>query len=132
MGLGGTLGSEALDRWGPAGPSAEVAANVTHLRTTARSREVEASAAGRTATALEWFTDFMASTERTPFVDPSEPEGAHYNNHTLVLFAEFVRQCGSRQRSRAGTVIRADTIAGYVSAVKLLRSRETGCDGAPE
>eukprot|EP00965_Chrysotila_dentata_P067234 2225147-Pleurochrysis_carterae.AAC.1 len=38
MGLGGALGSEALDRWGPGGPSAEAAANVTHLRTAARAR----------------------------------------------------------------------------------------------
>eukprot|EP00965_Chrysotila_dentata_P039289 1305851-Pleurochrysis_carterae.AAC.1 len=75
----------------------------------------------------------MASMKRAPFVDPSEPGGARYNKfHTLVLFAEFVRQCGSRQRSRAGTVIRANTIAGYVSAVKLLRSREASCDVAPE
>eukprot|EP00965_Chrysotila_dentata_P058754 1949337-Pleurochrysis_carterae.AAC.1 len=74
----------------------------------------------------------MASTERVPFVDPAQPGGARYNNHTLALFAEFVRQCGSRQRGRAGSTIRADTICGYVSAVKLLRSREAGCDVAPE
>eukprot|EP00965_Chrysotila_dentata_P260856 6214055-Pleurochrysis_carterae.AAC.2 len=93
---------------------------------------MEATAVGRTATALEWFADFLTSTERMPFVDPAEPEGARYNNHTLVLFADFVRQCGSRQRSRAGATIRADTIGGYVPAVKLLRSREAGCDIAPE
>eukprot|EP00965_Chrysotila_dentata_P000127 4380-Pleurochrysis_carterae.AAC.1 len=93
---------------------------------------MEATAVGRTATALEWFADFMASTERVPFVDPAQPGGARYNNHTLALFAEFVRQCGSRQRGRAGSTIRADTIGGYVSAVKLLRSREAGCDVAPE
>eukprot|EP00965_Chrysotila_dentata_P007945 259003-Pleurochrysis_carterae.AAC.1 len=107
-------------------------ANVTRLRVAARARVMEVTASGRTATALEWFADFMASTERTPFVDPAEDGGARYNNETLILFAEFVRQCGSRQRSRAGATIRADTIGGYVSAVRLLRSREAGCDVAPE
>eukprot|EP00965_Chrysotila_dentata_P000137 4685-Pleurochrysis_carterae.AAC.1 len=116
MGLGGALSGGALDRWGAGGPSAEAAANVARLRTAAHARMMEATAVGRTATALEWFADFLTSTERTPFVDPAEPEGARYNNHTLVLLAEFVRQCGSRQRCRAGATIRADTIGGYVSA----------------
>eukprot|EP00965_Chrysotila_dentata_P001483 48969-Pleurochrysis_carterae.AAC.2 len=93
---------------------------------------MEATSARRTATALEWFADFLASTERTPFVDPTEAGGARYNHHTLVLFAEFMRQCGSRQRSRAGKMIRADTICGYMSAVKLLCSLEARCDIAPE
>eukprot|EP00965_Chrysotila_dentata_P252501 6210718-Pleurochrysis_carterae.AAC.2 len=41
MGLGGALGSEALDRWGLAGLSAEAAANATRLRKAARARVVE-------------------------------------------------------------------------------------------
>eukprot|EP00965_Chrysotila_dentata_P139608 4615595-Pleurochrysis_carterae.AAC.1 len=105
-----------MDRWGGAEPSASAVANVERLRVAARARVMEATSARRTATALEWFTDFMASTECTPFIDPAEQGGARYNNHTLVLFAEFMRQCGSRQRGRAGETIRADTICGYVSA----------------
>eukprot|EP00965_Chrysotila_dentata_P159456 5267651-Pleurochrysis_carterae.AAC.1 len=83
MGLGGALSGGALDRWGSDGPLAEAAANVARLRTAARAHVMEATAVGRTATVLEWFADFLASTERTPFVDPAEPEEARYNNHTL-------------------------------------------------
>eukprot|EP00965_Chrysotila_dentata_P000138 4686-Pleurochrysis_carterae.AAC.1 len=65
MGLGGALSGGALDRWGAGGPSAEAAANVARLRTAVRARVMEATAVGRTATALEWFADFLTSTERT-------------------------------------------------------------------
>eukprot|EP00965_Chrysotila_dentata_P042744 1419109-Pleurochrysis_carterae.AAC.1 len=132
MGLGGDLGAAEPDRWRGGTPSEGALASVARLRVAARARVMEASAVGRTATALEWFDDFLASTERTPFVDPSTASGARYNNETLVLFAEFVRQCGSRQKARTGATIRADTIGGYVSAIKLLRSREAGRDVAPE
>eukprot|EP00965_Chrysotila_dentata_P109856 3630139-Pleurochrysis_carterae.AAC.1 len=101
LGLWGALGQGALDKWGAEGPSVTAEATVQRLRVAARARVLEATAVGRTATALEWFGDFLASTERTPFLDPAEPGGARYNSHTLVLFAEFVRQCGSRHKGRA-------------------------------
>eukprot|EP00965_Chrysotila_dentata_P000254 7617-Pleurochrysis_carterae.AAC.1 len=64
MGLGGALDGAELDQWGDQGPSAGAAANVARLRTAMRARVMEATAVGRTARALEWFADFMASTAR--------------------------------------------------------------------
>eukprot|EP00965_Chrysotila_dentata_P144184 4761936-Pleurochrysis_carterae.AAC.1 len=86
------------------------------LRLASRARVAEATDARRTATALAWFHDFQSSTERVPFVDPADPGGAAYNLETLVLFAEFIRRAGSRQKKKPGAVLRADTISAYVGA----------------
>eukprot|EP00965_Chrysotila_dentata_P157903 5217386-Pleurochrysis_carterae.AAC.1 len=48
------------------------------------------------------------------------------------MFAEYIRRGGSRQQTRAGARLRADTIGAYVGAVRLLRSREAQRDIAPE
>eukprot|EP00965_Chrysotila_dentata_P050284 1666065-Pleurochrysis_carterae.AAC.1 len=69
--------------------------------------------------------------KRLPFVDPDEEGGVEYNTETLTLLAEYIRRRGSRQASRAGSTLRADTIATYVAAVRLLRSREARRDVAP-
>eukprot|EP00965_Chrysotila_dentata_P106922 3532515-Pleurochrysis_carterae.AAC.1 len=72
------------------------------LRTAARARIMEVTDARRTGTAISWFSDFVESTEREPFVDPGTPGGAAYNLETLVLLAEFIRRGGSRHVSRPG------------------------------
>eukprot|EP00965_Chrysotila_dentata_P160983 5315598-Pleurochrysis_carterae.AAC.1 len=61
---------------------------------------MEVTDARRTGTALSWFSDFAGSSERAPFVDPTDPGGAAYNLETLMLFAEFIRHGGSRHVSR--------------------------------
>eukprot|EP00965_Chrysotila_dentata_P069280 2289605-Pleurochrysis_carterae.AAC.1 len=96
----GALGSTIPDRWTGEQPSDAATTSLARLRVGVHTRVTEAASVGRTVTALEWFTDFLATTERTPFVDPGEPGGTRYNHETLALFAEFIWQCGSRQRSR--------------------------------
>eukprot|EP00965_Chrysotila_dentata_P034960 1163224-Pleurochrysis_carterae.AAC.1 len=86
------------------------------LRASFRARLLEATDARRTETALAWFGDFVADTERVPFVHPDDEGGVEYNTETLTLFAEYIRRRGSRQASRAGATLRADTIATYVAA----------------
>eukprot|EP00965_Chrysotila_dentata_P177635 5868019-Pleurochrysis_carterae.AAC.1 len=76
--------------------------------------------------ALGWFESFAEGTERVPFVDPASSGGVQYNQETLALLAEHIRRGGSRQVARQGSVLRAGTVSGYVSAIKLLRSREAG------
>eukprot|EP00965_Chrysotila_dentata_P088644 2927482-Pleurochrysis_carterae.AAC.1 len=65
-------------------------------------------------------------------MDPAAPGGAVYNVDTLAMFAEFMRRSGSRHTSQPDKVLRAGTVAGYGSAVRMLRSRETKCEIAPE
>eukprot|EP00965_Chrysotila_dentata_P254476 6211884-Pleurochrysis_carterae.AAC.3 len=96
------------------------------LRVASRARVVEAMDARSTAT-----DNFQSSTKRVPFVDPADPGGAAYNLDTLVLFAEFIRRAGSRQKKKPGAVLRADTISAYVEAVRTLRSRKAHREIAP-
>lgn len=78
----------------------------------------------RLATALGWFSDFLRATGRVPFVDPDRLGGQVYNQKTLELFAEFIRQAPpKRGRRGGGHRVSSDTISGYVGAVKLAASR---------
>ena len=77
----------------------------------------------RLATALAWFSDFQEYTGRVPFKNPNQAGNIEYNQRTLDLFAEFIRAAKSRQRGRTGATIRADTISGYVSAIKTAVTR---------
>tara|TARA_B110001452_G_scaffold26674_1_gene20927 strand:+ start:4643 stop:5719 length:1077 start_codon:yes stop_codon:yes gene_type:complete len=56
--------------------------------------------------------------------------GQMWNAETLELFAEFVRSSAPRGRVR-GDSVSADAISGYVSAVRLYRSREARYPVAP-
>ena len=85
----------------------------------------------RAGTALEWFSDFLDATHRTPFV-PLEHAGdlraAIYNSETLEMLAEYIRRRGSRARgAQRGKPILSDTIDGYVSTIKTLRGIEAHC-----
>eukprot|EP00965_Chrysotila_dentata_P023575 781650-Pleurochrysis_carterae.AAC.1 len=124
MGLAGPLGPTQRDRWRDGQPSEAAERKVAELRAASRARVLEASDVRRTSTALRWFADFTADTERVPFVHPSLEGGVQYNVETLAMFAEYIRRGGSKQKSRAGATLRADTIGAYVGAVRLLRSRE--------
>ena len=83
--------------------------------------------ADRLATALGWFHNFLSATGRVPFVDPDRLGGQMYNQKTLELFAEFIRQAppkrGRRRGGLGGGQVSSDTISGYVGAVKLAASR---------
>eukprot|EP00965_Chrysotila_dentata_P110726 3658583-Pleurochrysis_carterae.AAC.1 len=75
MGLAGALGPRPRDRWRDGEPTAQAAACMAALRASFRARLLEATDARRTETALVWFGDFVADTERVPFVDPDDEGG---------------------------------------------------------
>ena len=87
----------------------------------------------RLRTALVWFEGFLEATGRTPFMPAIGADagvGAMWNRATLVAFAEYVRRSPPLGRTQTGHV-KADAIAGYVSAIHLLRSREAHYDVCP-
>eukprot|EP00965_Chrysotila_dentata_P192106 6174976-Pleurochrysis_carterae.AAC.3 len=65
-------------------------------------------------------------------MDPAERGGAVYNVDTLTMFVKFVRRGGSRHADLPDATLRAGTVAGYVSAICMLRSRELHREMAPE
>jgi hypothetical protein len=100
---------------------------VRALRDGVRRRARETWDLGRLGTALEWMVDFLADTRREPFVPlghAGDLSAAVYNMETLEMFYEYIRVRGSRQHGRIGTALASDTIAGYVSAIRLLRNQE--------
>jgi hypothetical protein len=82
---------------------------------------------GRMKTALGWFSDFLAATNRVPFVPMAHAgdlRAGAYNHETLESFAEFMHRTGSRRAGSRGKALASDTISGYVSAVVSLRNIE--------
>eukprot|EP00965_Chrysotila_dentata_P122706 4055938-Pleurochrysis_carterae.AAC.2 len=61
------------------------------LRASFRARLLEATDARRTETALGWFSDFVADTERVPFVDSDDEGGVEYNL-SLIHISEPTRR----------------------------------------
>ena len=87
----------------------------------------------RTITALGWFEDYIRATERVAFVPASGASalsGALYNRETLDRFGVFIRQAAPKGRTK-GERVSADAVAGYQSAIYVLRCREAGYDVAP-
>jgi hypothetical protein len=74
-------------------------------------------------TALGWLVDFARETGRVPFLSPSSDERRAYNQTTLEAFAEFIRLAGSKQAWRVGATLKAASIAGNVSTVRLLAGK---------
>jgi hypothetical protein len=100
---------------------------VQALRDGVKRRARETWDLGRLGTALEWMVDFLADTRREPFLPlghAGDLQAAVYNMDTLEMFYEYIRVRGSRQHGRRGTPLASDTIAGYVSAIRLLRNQE--------
>lgn len=58
-------------------------------------------------------------------------EGKIWNTMTLSLFAAYIRKSTPLGTTKNGKV-GSDSIGGYVSAIRLLRSREAGYDIAPD
>eukprot|EP00965_Chrysotila_dentata_P106354 3513015-Pleurochrysis_carterae.AAC.1 len=84
MGLAGSLGPRPMDRWRDGEPTDRAAACMAALRASFRARLLEATDARRTETALGWFGEFVADTERVPFVDPDDEGDVEYNTETLT------------------------------------------------
>ena len=127
-GLLGALGA-ALDddEWLDGTPPVGATDLVASLRAGVRRRAAGTIDADRAATALEWFVDFVTATSRVPFValaHAGDIAASVYNAQTLELFAEYIRRRGSRQRGQVGKTLASDTIDGYVSTIKTLRSFE--------
>ena len=124
----GALGA-ALDddEWLDGTPPVGATDLVASLRAGVRRRAAGTIDADRAATALEWFVDFVTATSRVPFValaHAGDIAASVYNAQTLELFAEYIRRRGSRQRGQVGKTLASDTIDGYVSTIKTLRSFE--------
>eukprot|EP00965_Chrysotila_dentata_P058832 1952064-Pleurochrysis_carterae.AAC.1 len=49
----------------------------------------------------------------------------------MGLFVEYMRQRGSRVRSRQGETLKSDTIRTYADAIRIYRSREAGQEVVP-
>jgi hypothetical protein len=126
-GLLGALSEAIVDGFVDEAPGLGPRALVDALREGVKRRARETWDLGRLGTALEWMVDFIAETRREPFVGlehAADIGAAVYNQETLEMLYEFIRVKGSRQQGRRGTPLASDTIAGYVSAIKLLRSSE--------
>ena len=127
-GLRGALGEAIADGWIDGAPPVGGADLVAILRTGSRTRARETLDLDRLGTALEWLSDFITSTGRLPFV-PLQHAGdlaaSVYNLETLEMLAEYIRRRGSRQRGQEGRPLASDTVDGYISAIKVMRSAET-------
>lgn len=134
VGCRGPLGGvEVRDRWS-AEPSEEEQRAVQRLREAGDFRVVMASGGtGRSShlqTALRWLARFQARhPSRILFVPRqslADIQSSLYNEETLRLFAEFIRQNGSVRPGHSGERVSASAISAYVSAIRAHRSRETG------
>jgi hypothetical protein len=96
---------------------------VEHLDQSVSQRVLGVADTERLATALGWFRDFLSATSRVPFVDPDRVGGMIYNQKTLELLAEYIRQAPPKRGGRTAAHVSSDTISGYVSAIKLAASR---------
>lgn len=85
---------------------------------------------GQLQTGLRWFSRFRAAVpSRVPFLEhrwAGDLQAAAYNEETLQLFAEFIRQHGSVRAGHTGETVSAASISAYISAVRAYRSRDVG------
>lgn len=122
--LCGSLGATTQsDRWRGGEPTAQQRQHVEALRADVCGHVEAATDAGRTGTAFEFWADFLADTQREPFVDPAMAGGARYNAETLTLFAADIRMRGSRKPGQRGVTLKSGTVEGYVSAIRVYRER---------
>ena len=115
------------DVWSDGAPPVGAVDLVASLRGSVRRRASSTIDPDRAATSLEWFADFLAATSRVPFValaHAGDLEASVYNAETLELFGEYIRKRGSRQRGQVGKALASDTVDGYVSTIKTIRSFE--------
>ena len=97
---------------------------VQSLESSTVSTAVGSVETGRIQSALNWFDAFLDATRVVPFIPiaPGDELNCYaYNQRTLDNFERFIKQRSEAQR---GEPIKSDTRSGYVSAIKMLRSRE--------
>ena len=123
-GLDTPLGSRRGDEWLGRRPRGDAEAVVQRLRAGINGRVADVTETDRQRTALAWFGDFLADSDRVPFQAPDAEGGLKYNQETLDLFAVYMRDRGSRKRGSEGQPIKAAHIAATVAAIRLLRERE--------
>lgn len=90
------------------------------------SRAYKATDIPRLRSALPWFGSFVTESGRVPFIPAfgaTKMEGQVYNRCTLDAFGEYLRQSTPRGWTARGH-LSAQCIDGYVSAIRLFRSRE--------
>ena len=125
MGVGGSLGGELADLF-PAPPSHAQLELLAGLRASSNAAAIGTVKPGRTETALGYLESYVTATGRVPFIaiDPRQPILCRlYNQRTMDDLQWFIRQSGSRAAGREGTSLRADTVAGYLSAIEKFASR---------
>jgi hypothetical protein len=107
---------------------------VASLRERARRKVLATWNLGRIGSMAAWWEDFLMTTDRVPFValaTTGDLAGAIYNAQTLELFAEFIRDRGSRAKGHTGEPLTADYISTLVATARLVRSGEAHYNVAP-
>lgn len=132
IGLTGALGERVDDMYvsGRVGGADAVAS----LRERARRKVLATWNLGRIGSMAAWWEDFLMTTDRVPFValaTTGDLAGAIYNAQTLELFAEFIRDRGSRAKGHTGEPLTADYISTLVATARLVRSGEAHYNVAP-
>jgi len=87
--------------------------------------------AHRLLSALERWAEFLGSLDPAfvPFIraeHAGDLVAAAYAERTMGMFMEAMRVGGSRRRGQQGMAVKADTLAGYVSAIRTHRGLEAG------
>lgn len=124
LGLDKPLVERHPDEWRGQLPRADAVLAVQRLREGIAHRLAETTDSDRQRSAVAAFSEFMRDTDRLPFVDPTAVGGKWYNQETLDMFAEYLRERGSRKRGRErGKPTTAGHISSLVSAVRLLVER---------
>ena len=124
LGLLGPFGGADTDGWASGQGTVAQLGMVDRLRRHARTAFEEVVDDSRLTTALNWASDFVSSTGRTLFLDPTRAGAERYNAESLELLTSYIRLRGSRKPGQRGRVLPSDYIADLVSTVRLLRERE--------
>ena len=100
-------------------PTESQLAKLQSLHERADTRALTTTKPGRVETALLHLETFVAATARVPFLAPTTEGAKAYNQRTLELFAEHMREGGYLRAHLSHKKLRADTISGYVSALRI-------------
>ena len=129
LGMIGELGEPWGDQW--AGGHGSDIGTVARLRERIRRKTMANWDLGRIGTMASWWDEFLRHTGRTPFMPlrvHGEIAAGVYNAQTLELFAEYMRERGSR---KTGARLSADHISAIVGTARTVRSQQAHYDVAP-
>ena len=123
IGVAGDFGGARVDCDGES-------ALARQLRIDVRARARETLDAGRLRSALGFGEEFFADSKRNPLFVKLEHSGdlaaMRYNQTTIDMMTEYIRQRGSRKPGQVGRTLAAATVQTYVGTLRLLRSAEAG------